>query len=113
AGPIALAAAAGTAAHIALFVLVGALTRRAAVWSLAIVFVVERLLGAVLSGIAQLSPTWQGRAVFAGLADLRDLRRSGVPEGWEAVVRLGLLTAVFLVVASFGLRRLQLTGARD
>jgi hypothetical protein len=112
-GPIALATAAGAAAHIALFVLIGCLTRRAAVWSLAVVFVIERLLGAVLSGIAQLSPTWQGRAVLAGVGDLGNLRRSGIPEGWDAVARLGLLTVVFLVVASLGLRRLQLTGTRD
>jgi len=108
-----VASAAGAAAHIALFVLIGCVTRRAAVWSLAVVFVVERLLGAVLSGIAQLSPTWQGRAVFAGLGDLRDLRRSGIPEGWDAVVRLGLITVACLALASLGLRRLQLTGARD
>lgn len=113
AGPVALGVAAGAAAHVALFVLIGCVTRRAAVWSLAVVFVVERLLGAVLSGIAQLSPSWQGRAAFAGTGDLPALRRNGIPEGWEAVVRLGLLTVVFLALASLGLRRLQLTGARD
>jgi ABC-2 type transport system permease protein len=112
-GPIVVATAAGAAAHVAMFVAIGCLTRRAAVWSLAIVFVVERLLGAVLSGIAQLSPTWQGRAVFRGLGDLRVLGRSGIPQGWDAVVRLGLLTVVFLALATWGLRRLQLTGARD
>jgi len=112
-GPVALGVAAGASAHIALFVLIGCLTRRAAVWSLAIVFVVERLLGAVLSGVAQLSPSWQGRAVFAGVGDLPGLRRRGIPEGADAVLRLGLLTVVFLVGASWGLRRLQLTGARD
>lgn len=113
AGPIAVATAAGAGAHVALFVLIGCVTRRAAVWSLAIVFVVERLLGAALSGIAQISPTWQGRSVFVGLGDLRGLDRSGIPEGGEAVARLVLLTAIFLVGASFGLRRLQLTGSRD
>lgn len=113
-GPAVIATAAGAAAHIALFVLIGAITRRAAVWSLAIVFVIERLLGAVLSGIAQLSPTWQGQAAFTGLGDVRGApSRSGIPEGWDAVVRLGLITAVCLALASFGLRRLQLTGARD
>ncbi len=114
AGPVALGAATGAAAHVALFVAIGALTRRAAVWSLAVVFLVERLLGAVLSGIAQLSPTWQGRAVFTGLGDVPgDMTRSGIPEGVDAVVRLGLLTVVLLAVATVGLRRLQLTGARD
>ena len=34
-------------------------------WSLAVVFLVERLLGTALSGIAQLSPMWLGRAVYA------------------------------------------------
>ena len=114
AASMALATAAGSAAHVALFVLIGCVTRRAAVWSLAVVFLVERLLGAVLSGIAQLSPTWEGRAVFMALADAPDdLRRSGIPEGSAAVARLGLLTVVFLVVASLGLRRLQIAGARD
>ena len=83
-------------------------------WSLAVVFLVERLLGAVLSGIAQLSPTWQGRAVYVELADApRDMFRKGIPEGWDAVVRLGLLTTVFVVGAAIGLRRLQLSGSRD
>lgn len=112
-GPIVAGTAAGAAAHVALFVLIGGVTRRAAVWSLAVVFVIERLLGAVLSGIAQLSPTWQGRAVFVGLGDLDDLSRSGIPEGGDAVVRLGLITVVCIAGASIGLRRLQLAGARD
>lgn len=113
-GPIVVATAAGAAAHVALFVLIGCVTRRAAVWSLGVVFVIERLLGAVLSGIAQLSPTWQSRAVFVGLGDVPDdLSRGGIPEGWDAVVRLGLITVVCVVGASLGLRRLQLTGTRD
>lgn len=112
--PVAIGAAAGCAAHVALFVFVGAVTRRAAVWSLAIVFLVERLLGAVLSGIAQLSPTWQGRAAYVGIGDTpADMSRSGIPEGWDAVVRLGLLTTVFVVGATLGLRRLRLSGSRD
>ena len=114
AGPMAVATAAGAAAHVALFVAVGCIARRAAVWSLAIVFLVERLLGATLSGIAQISPTWEGRAVYVGLADVpEDLERSGIPEGWGAVGRLGLLTVVLVAVAAWGLRRLQLTGSRD
>lgn len=114
AGPIAVATSAGAAAHVALFVLIGALTRRAAVWSLAVVFVVERLLGAVLSGIAQLSPTWQGQAAFVGLGDVAGVpSRDGIPEGWDAVVRLGVITVACLALATAGLRRLQLSGARD
>lgn len=114
AGPVAVAVAAGSAAHVALFVLIGALTRRAAIWSLAVVFLVERLLGAALSAIAQVSPTWQARAAYMGIGDTpSDLSRSGIPDGWDAVARLGLLTVVWVAVASFGLRRLQLTGSRD
>lgn len=111
--PITIGTAGGAGAHVALFVLIGCLTRRAAVWSLAVVFLVERLLGAVLSGIAQLSPAWLGREVFVGLGDLDDLSRSGVPSGWAAVVRLGLVTIVCIGGAALGLRRLQLSGTRD
>lgn len=111
---IALGAAAGTGAHVALFVAIGALTRRAAVWSLAILLLVERLLGAVLSGVAQLSPTWLGRAVYTDFATVpADLVRSGIPAGWSAVGRLAVLVVVFLALTVWGLRNLELTGARD
>lgn len=112
--PIVAGAAAGTAGHVALFVAVGVLTRRAAVWSLAIVFLVERLLGAALSAIAQVSPTWLGRAVYVGLADAGDdLVRGGVPHGGGAIVRTAIVVAVLLVVATAGVRRLRLAGVRD
>ena len=114
AAPIALAAATGTGAHVALFVAIGALTRRATIWSLAVVLLVERLLGAALTGIAQLSPTWEGRAVFMSLADVpSDLVRDGIPTGWDAVLRLALLSAGFLAVTTLALRNLKLTGASD
>jgi hypothetical protein len=97
-----------------MFLAIGALTRRAAVWSLGIVFIVERLLGAALSGIAQLSPTWEAQAVYVGLGDVhRRLHRSGIPEGWGAVARLALLTVAFLALATWGLRKLRLAGRRD
>lgn len=111
---MALAAAAGSAAYIALFVMIGSVTRRAAVWSLVVVFLVERLLGAALSGIAQLSPTWESRAVYAELAPgADDLLRDGIPQGWGAVVRLAIVTVVCLAIASWRLGRLRLTGASD
>ena len=85
AGPLAFATAAGSAAYIALFVLVGCCTQRTAVWSLAFVFLVERLLGAALTGIAQLSPTWESRSVYAGLCDDASfLVREGVPRDGAA-----------------------------
>ncbi len=75
-------------AYVALFVLVGAAFQRAALWSLAIVMLGERLLGEVLTGIAQLSPQWLARNTYAGLGpDADDLLRDGVPSGWGAVVR--------------------------
>ena len=55
--------------YVAVFIAIGCITRRTAVWSLAFVFLVERLLGAALTGIAQLSPTWESRAIFVGLLD--------------------------------------------
>jgi len=112
--PIALAAVAGTAAYLALFVLIGAAFRRAAWWSLAIVLLGERLLGAVLTGIAQLSPQWLATMVYAGLGpDADGLERAGMPTGGAAVGRLALLTVVFVLLAVRQIRRLRLTGVGE
>ena len=108
---LALAAGAGAAAYVALFVLLGAITRRAVVWSLAVVALGERLLGTALSGVAQWSPSWEARAVFARLGPGADsLHRDGIPDGWGAVVRLGVITVLALAVAGWRLGRLRLTG---
>lgn len=99
-GPLAIAVAAGSAAYIALFVLIGGLVRRSALWSLAFVFLGERLLGTVLAGFAQLSPLWLAQQSFAGLwGDGSLIQRSGVPEGWSAVIRLAVVTAAVLALA--------------
>ena len=101
--------------YVAVFVAVGCIAKRAAVWSLAIVFLVERLLGLALTGIAQLSPTWESRAIFLAYApDVPDtLVRDGIPQGAGAVVRLLMVTAVMLGIAIWRLPRLQLSGAAD
>lgn len=110
AGAAALAASAGAAAYIALFVAIASLVRRAPALSLAVVFIGERLLGTVLTGIAQLSPMWEARALFAGLApDAGEIVRKGIPGGWAALVRLAVITAVCLAVAAWRLKRLRLT----
>ena len=115
AGPAFVAAAAGSVAYVAVFIAIGCLTKRTAVWSLALVFLVERLLGAALTGIAQLSPTWESRAVFVGLLDDAPsrLERSGIPAGGGAVIRLGIVTVVALIVASWRMRHMRLSGATD
>ena len=69
AGPAYIAAAVGSVSYVALFIAIGCITRRTAVWSLAIVFLIERLLGAALTGIAQVSPTWESRAIFVSYLD--------------------------------------------
>ena len=98
----------------AVFIAIGCVAQRAAVWSLAFVFLVERLLGAALSGIAQLSPGWEARAVFVDFADApEDLVRSGIPHGTAAIVRLLIITAVALAIASRRLRTLKLSGSSD
>lgn len=113
-GPIVIANVAAAAAYVALFILIGATFQRAALWSLGIVLLGERMLGAALSGIAQLSPQWLARNAYAGLGpDADELLRNGVPSGWGAVVRLALITAVMLVLAERRLRRLRLAGAAD
>ena len=113
-GPVALAAAFGAAAYVAVFMAIGSIAQRAAVWSLAFVFLVERLLGSALAGIAQLSPSWEARGAFVGMADVsRVLHREGMPEGGSALVRLVIITAVALVVASVRLPRLRMAGSTD
>jgi len=115
AGPAFIAAAVGSVSYVALFIAIGCITRRTAVWSLAIVFLVERLLGAALTGIAQLSPTWESRAAFAGLIDNppRRLIRDGIPHGNWAILRLAIITVVSLAVANWRMRRMRLSGASD
>lgn len=115
AAPGFVAALVGSVAYVAVFVAIGCITRRTAVWSLALVFLVERLLGAALTGIAQLSPTWQSRAIFVGLLDdVPDrLVRDGIPEGGAAVGRLALVTVVALGLATWRLGRVRLSGASD
>jgi ABC-type transport system involved in multi-copper enzyme maturation permease subunit len=115
AGPAFIAAAVGSMSYVAVFILIGCITRRTAVWSLAFVFLIERLLGAALSGIAQLSPTWESRAIFVGLLDDAPSRlvRKGIPEGGAAIVRLFIVTVVVLVIANWRMRHLRLSGAAD
>ena len=115
AGAAYLAAAVGSVSYVALFIAIGCVTRRTAVWSLAVVFLVERLLGAALTGIAQLSPTWESRAIFVGyLDDPPDrLIRDGIPQGGGAVVRLIIVTVVALAVAKWRMGHMRLSGAAD
>jgi ABC-type transport system involved in multi-copper enzyme maturation permease subunit len=115
AAPAYLAAAVGSVSYVALFIAIGCITRRTAVWSLAIVFLVERLLGAALTGIAQLSPTWESRAIFVGYLDDPPTRliREGIPQGGAAVVRLAIVTVVALVVAIWRMAHMRLSGASD
>ncbi len=116
AGPMALAAVTGSAAYLGLFVMLGAMARRSAVWALAVVFLGERLLGGVLSGIAQISPMWEAQQVYAGLADDAGgprLLREGTPNGWSAVVRLAMILVVTLAIATWRLGRLRPTGGDE
>jgi hypothetical protein len=115
AGPAFLAAAVGSASYIAVFIAIATVTRRTAVWSLAFVFLVERLLGAALTGIAQLSPTWESRALFLGL--LNDVNESivrhGIPTGGAAAVQLAIVTVVVLTIAVWRLGHIRFAGATD
>jgi hypothetical protein len=109
------AAAVGSIAYVAVFIAIATLTRRTAVWSLAFVFLVERLLGTALTGIAQLSPTWESRAMFLGLLDDVPHRivRTGIPQGGAAVVRLAIVSTVALLVAIWRMRHMRMVGASD
>jgi ABC-type transport system involved in multi-copper enzyme maturation permease subunit len=115
AAPAFIAAAIGSVSYVAVFIAIGCLTRRTAVWSLALVFLVERLLGAALTGIAQLSPTWESRAIFVGLVDDAPNRlvRDGIPQGIDAIVRLTIVTVAALMIASWRMGHMRLSGATD
>lgn len=102
----------GGSAYVAVLMAVGATFRRAAAVSLALVFLGERLLGTVLSGVAQWSPQWEAGAVFTGWSD-RVSSRGGIPSGGGAVVRLLLITAIGLAVTSWRLDKLKLAGPDD
>jgi hypothetical protein len=113
-GPLVAATAAGAAAYIALFLVIGIVVRRSALWSLAVVLLGEWLLGTALAGVAQLSPLWMAMQAFAGLwSDGEDLLRAGVPEGTSALIRLAGLTLVFLLVAAWRLAHLRPLGRDD
>ena len=113
-GPLALATVAGTGAYIALFVFIGATFRRAAWWSLGVVLLGERLLGGVLTGIAQLSPQWLATMVYAGLGpDAEVLERAGMPTGMAAVGRLTILTVVFVLLAVRRIRRFKISNVGE
>ena len=114
AGPAAVAAVAGAGAYLALFVAIGATFKRPVVWSLVLVILIERLLGAALAGIAQLSPGWLAQSVLVGLTGTVDaLGRDGIPRGWAAVGRLALVALVGLAVASRRLRSLKPASSAD
>jgi ABC-2 type transport system permease protein len=115
AGAAYVAAAMGSVAYIGVFIAIASLTRRTAVWSLAFVFLVERLLGTALTGIAQLSPTWESRAIFLGFLDdvPKDIIRDGIPQGGAAVVRLAIVTIVVLGLAIWRMSHMRMAGASD
>lgn len=114
AGAAALSGVFGAGAYVAVFIAIGCITKRAAVWSLAFVVMVEQLMGNALTGIAQLCPGWVSRAAFIGLTDVRDdLERDGIPHGTGALVRLAVITAVALLLANWRLRTLRLSGSAD
>ncbi len=114
AGPAVAAAIAGSGAYLALFLAIGATFRRPVVWSLALVIIVERLLGAGLAGIAQLSPGWLAQSVLVGLTHAgKDLQRAGIPAGWSAIGRLAVVAVVGLAIATRRLRRLRPASAAD
>jgi ABC-type transport system involved in multi-copper enzyme maturation permease subunit len=108
----AVGAALGSAAYVAVLMAVGATFRRAAAVSLALVFLGERLLGTVLSGVAQWSPQWEGAAVLTGWSD-NVPSREGIPTGGGAIVRLVLITLIGLGLTTWRLRKLKLAGPGD
>jgi ABC-2 type transport system permease protein len=108
AGPMAIATAAGAGAYIALFLMLGVVVKRSAIWALAVVLIGERLVGSELTGVGQLSPMWEAEQTFGGLWEHGDrLLRTGMPGGWSGVVRLVLIGVISLAVATWRLGRMR------
>jgi ABC-2 type transport system permease protein len=108
AGPMAIATAAGAGAYIALFLMLGVVVKRSAIWALAVVLIGERLVGSELTGVGQLSPMWEAEQTFGGLWEHGDrLLRTGMPGGWSGVVRLVLIGVICLAVATWRLGRMR------
>ena len=103
-----------TGAYLALFLAIGASFKRPVVWSLVLVILVERLLGAALAGVAQLSPGWLAQSVLVGLTgQASDLQREGIPAGWAAVGRLVVVAVIGLAIATHRLRSLRPASSAD
>lgn len=114
AGPMAVATMFGAAAYIALFMVIGVVTRRSALWSLAIVLLGEWLLATTLDGVAQISPLWEAQQLFAGLwSDGILIERDGLPLGWASAVRLVLITVACLGIATWRLGRMRPISSGD
>jgi hypothetical protein len=109
AGPMAVSAAFGSATYIALFLMLGVLVKRSTIWALAVVLVGERLVGAELSGIGQVSPMWEAHQTLVGLwhAGGHYIARDGMPTGWASVARLVILAVLCLGVATWRLGRMR------
>ena len=113
--PAAIAAAVGSMSYVAVFIAIGCSPGAPPCGRSPSCSSIERLLGAALTGIAQLSPTWESRSIFVGLLDDPPDRlvRDGIPDGTAAIVRLAVVAVVALVVASWRMNHLRLSGPTD
>lgn len=96
----------GAAAYLALFLLIGAVFRRAIAISLGYVIVVEHALGSALVGLASITPSWISLGLLAGSTDVV-LRAGDLPHGGGAITRLVVITLLGLVLTSWRIRRLR------
>ena len=109
-----MAAAFGAAAYVAVFMAIGSIAQRAAVWSLAFVFLVERLLGAALERHRAAVALVGGPRAYVGLAHAPStLHRRRHPPRGAASVRLLLITVVGLAITVNRLPRRQMASSTD
>ena len=101
------------AAYLAIMLCLGAAFRRATVAALVFVLLIERLLGTAVASIAQWTPVWLGANSFVGWSGAVLGTRDGVPSGGRAVINLVAITVVGLVIATWRLSKLRLSGASD
>jgi hypothetical protein len=100
----------GASAYLGLFLLIGAVFKRAVAVSLAYVVVVEHALAGALLPLASITPAWITLGLLAGWTDTGKDERE-LPSDGGAIARLVVITLLGLALTSWRIRRLRVSSA--
>lgn len=97
-------------AYLGLFLLIGAVFKRAVAVSLGYVVVFEQALGGALLPIASILPSWVSFGLLAGWTHTGEGERD-LPSGGGAITRLVVIAVLGLALTSWRIRRLRASSA--